>query len=176
MERNKQYRVWQDAIYEDEADWKEAYEEWKADGGEPYADATIDEFIQTEVDYYFEDEYDNLNQEVSNGIICIADMGLWNGRHLGFKENDLTNIRECLRNAGEGYKRFYVENGDFKAEVSHHDGTNLILFREWRDGISDNQKERLRDAIYMNRADEADILIKRYTKGLGRRIAEIYGW
>lgn len=174
MKRNKQYRVWQDAIYEDEADWEYDYEQWKEDGGD--ASTTIDEFIQTEVDYYFEDEYCNLNQEVSNGIICIADMGLWNGRRLGFKENDLDNIRECLRNAGEGYKRFYVENGDFKAEVSHHDGTNRILFREWRDGISDNQKERLRDALYMNRADEADTLIKRYTKGLGRRIAEIYGW
>jgi parallel beta-helix repeat protein len=44
---------------------------------------------------YFDDEEINLNLELGRHILVIADLGLWNGRHSGYKEIG-TNLRDCL--------------------------------------------------------------------------------
>ena len=56
----------------------------------------------------------------------------------------------------------------------HHDGTNYVLYREWKDNITDAQKANFENAIYHGILTSKDIT--RYTKSLGKRIAEVYGW
>ena len=43
-----------------------------------------------------EDERENLNIEVGEEIIIIADLGLWDGRHQAYKLLNKTNIADCL--------------------------------------------------------------------------------
>lgn len=54
--------------------------------------------------------------------------------------------------------------GDLRADAVHHDGTNHYLYRAFKDGVSDTQKENLQYKIYCGKATRADIT--RVTKGL----------
>ena len=45
---------------------------------------------------YLSDERVNLNIQLSQPILVIADLGLWNGRRMGYKEIPSGNIRDCL--------------------------------------------------------------------------------
>ena len=124
-------------------------------------------------DLFLEDERQNLDIELENEIIAIADLGLWNGRVMGYKLMNSNNISECLQSDYE--PTWYVdENNDFRCDDHHHDGKNYILYREFRSGISDRQKENFIDKIYNGKATEKDI--EKYTKKIGDRISKIYGW
>lgn len=66
-------------------------DDWRDDLKEEYPDYTDDELYREMVEtnsYYLEDERVNLNVEVGEPILVIADLGLWNGRHQGYKEID----------------------------------------------------------------------------------------
>lgn len=172
---NNIHIIWQDAIYENEADWESAYEEWKSDADNPYADMTIDEFISVEVGAYFDDEIANLSViTTTNGVIAVASVGRWNGTTTGYRE--FKNVADCFYCGGNGYKKFYVEDGDFQMEESHHDGMNCVVFREWNDGVTEDEKERLREALACGEEEVAEDLVSRYTRPLGGKIAEVYGW
>ena len=43
-------------------------------------------------DEYLEDEKANLNIEVGDEIIIIANLGLWDGKRMAYKELHITNI------------------------------------------------------------------------------------
>ena len=123
---------------------------------------------------YLDDERINLNIELPEEIIAIANLGLWDGRHVGYKETHNTNIADCLY-CLEDYETFYVDElGDLRQESTHHDGTNYILYRQWREGLSDTQKENFIDKVYRGKVTRRDI--NRYTIHLGDKIAKVYGW
>jgi len=128
---------------------------------------------------YLEDEQVNLNIEVPNGIFSYATLGLWNGHHMAFNRHEFSNIKDCLTPKLNcvSCNEFYVdENDDLVQEESHHDGTNVYTFRAWRSGVTDSEKERLRDAFCERRKEEALRLVCRYTKPLGPMIRKVYGW
>lgn len=107
-----------------------------------------------------------------NGIIAIADLGLWNGRRVGYKEYDAL---EDIMYSSCDYEKIYVDGyGNLRKEESHHDGNNSILYRQWKDGTTDAQRERFLDKCYNGTLKDADI--SRYTDKLGHLIAEVYGW
>ena len=73
------------------------------------------------------------------------------------------------------YATWYVDkNGDFRCDAIHHDGTNHYLYRTYKDGVSDYQKDRLKEKIYEGTATRADIT--RITRRLGDEIAKVYGF
>ena len=58
-------------------------EDWRADLEEEYPDADEDDLYEIMCmtnDDYLEDERVNLNIELGNKILIIADLGLWDGR------------------------------------------------------------------------------------------------
>ena len=125
---------------------------------------------------YLDDERMNLNIEVSRPIIAIADLGLWNGRFSGYKELRSRNIADCLNGFDScEYHEWYVdEYGDLRCTAVHHDGTNRILYRAYRDDVSDEQIEEFLTKIYDGVVTQEDI--DTMTHKLGDKIAKVYGW
>lgn len=121
---------------------------------------------------YYDDERYNLNIDLPEDIIIIADIGTWRGRFDGYKEID-GNIAECLYSDCD-YATWYCDRYNFRAECSHHDGTNYLLYRMWKDGITETQKDNFKSAILEKKLTSE--MISRYTKSLRPYIANVYGW
>jgi hypothetical protein len=66
------------------------------------------------------------------------------------------------------------KKGDFRCDDIHHDGTNHYLYRVYKDGVSEYQKDRLKEKLYEGTATRADVT--RITRRLGDEIGKVYGW
>ena len=133
------------------------YEDWRTDLEEQYPELTEDERMMLMYDInngYLDDERANLNIQLDQPILIIADLGLWTGRHMGYKEITSGNIRDCL----------YI----------HHDGTNRLLYRTYKPGVRESQIDLLKEKLYYGTATRADIT--RITRRLGDEIGKVYGW
>ena len=75
------------------------YEDWQESLAEDYPDLTEAErealMYELSADH-LDDERTNLNIQLSQPILVIADLGRWNGRVMGYKEIPSGNIRDCL--------------------------------------------------------------------------------
>lgn len=127
-------------------DWREAYKEFLEANeldADPNDENGLYEYMVETNDEYLTDERLNLNVRLSQPIIVIGDLGLWNGRRSGYKMIDSGNIKDCLFSDTD-YTEWYVDKyGDLRADAVHHDGTNHYLYRAFKDGVSDTQKENL---------------------------------
>lgn len=124
---------------------------------------------------YLEDERHNLDIEVGNDIVLIGDLGLWDGRHSGYKELHSSNVRDCLTGAVGDCTTWYVDElGDLRCEDVHHDGTNHYTYRAWKGNVSNAQREAFLAKVYNGTATRKDIT--RYTRSLGSHVADVYGW
>lgn len=152
-------------------------DDWRDSLQEEHPDCSEDELYQImceDNDSYLADERINLNIQLSQPILVVADLGLWNGRHSGYREIESGNIRDCLYSRYD-YTTWYVDKkGDLRCDDTHHDGTNHYLYRVYKDGISESQKDRLKEKLYAGTATRADIA--RVTKRLGDEIGKVYGW
>ena len=153
------------------------YEDWRDDLEAEYPELSEDEryYKMLEINRdYLDDERMNLNIQLSQPILVIADLGLWTGRHSGYKEILSGNIRDCLYSEND-YTTWYVDkDGDFRCDDVHHDGTNHYLYRVFKESATDEQREELLDKIYCGIAIQADI--DRVTRRLGDEIGKVYGW
>lgn len=114
------------------------------------------------------------NIQLSRPILVIANLGRWNGHFPGYKEITSGNIRDCLYSDTD-YSTWYVDKlGDLRCDAVHHDGTNHYLYRTYKDGVSDEQINRLKKKIYNGIATRTDIT--RLTNRLGDEIGKVYGW
>lgn len=156
-------------------DWEDSFEELRTCFDEEITENEKWDMVYQWNNEYLDDERINLNIPVPNGIICIGDLGLWNGRRFGYKERELHNIRDCLSGTCGDYVTWYVDElGDLRCEDCHHDGTNYYTYRAWKDGVSDFRKENLKNKIYCGEATRRNIT--RLTRKLGPDIAKVYGW
>lgn len=153
------------------------YEDWRDDLEAEYPELSEDEryYKMLEINRdYLDDERVNLNIQLSQPILVIADLGLWTGRHSGYREILSGNIRDCLYSEYD-YTTWYVDkDGDLRCDDVHHDGTNHYLYRVFKDSATDEQREDLLDKIYCGIATQADI--DRVTRRLGDEIGKVYGW
>ena len=75
------------------------YEDWRADLEAEYPELSEYErmALMHEINgHYLDDERANLNIQLDQPILIIADLGLWTGRHMSYKEIASGNIRDCL--------------------------------------------------------------------------------
>lgn len=153
------------------------YKDWKDDLEAKCPDKTEDERMElmAEInDNYLDDARTNLNLQLSQPILVIADLGRWNGRFKGYKEIKSGNIADCLYSDTD-YSTWYVDKlGDLRCDAVHHDGTNHYLYRTYKDGITEQQIDRLKEKIYDGTATRVDIT--RVTIRLGDEIGKVYGW
>lgn len=152
-------------------------EDWRDNLEEEYPGHSDDKLYEIMFDTnasYLEDERANLNIQLAQPILVIAELGLWDGKHMGYKEIESGNIRDCLYSNCD-YTTWYVDkHGDFRCDDIHHDGTNHYLYRTYKDNVSEEQKDRLKEKIYCGTATRADIV--RITRRLGDEIGKVYGW
>ena len=152
-------------------------EDWRADLEAEYGSQSDSKLYEIMCDInssYLTDERANLNIALSQPILVVADLGLWNGRRMGYKEIESGNIGDCLY-SNYDYTTWYVDkNGDLRCDDIHHDGTNHYLYRAYKDGVSKSQKDRLKEKLYDGTATRADIV--RITRRLGDDIGKVYGW
>ncbi len=152
-------------------------EDWRTDLQEEYPDSSDDELYQIMCERnndYLYDERVNLNIQLSQPILVIADLGRWNGRFSGYREIESGNIKDCLYSEMD-YNTWFVDKyGDLRCDAVHHDGTNHYLYRVYKSGVSEAQIDRLKDKIYNGTATRQDIT--RVTKRIGDDIAKVYGW
>ena len=139
-----------------------------------YSDEELQKIMEETNNKYLEDERMNLNVKLPQEILVVADLGLWNGHHTGYKEIKSGNIRDCLY-GGHDYTTWFVDQrGDLRCEDIHHDGTNYYLYRVYKENISERQKDNLKSKILNGSATRSDIT--RITKKIGNIIGDIYGW
>ena len=123
---------------------------------------------------YLDDEKANLDIELPHEIICIADLGRWNGRCMGYKLLESGNIADCLWDPDCDYCEWYVDRyNDLCFTGVHHDGRNHYLYRELRD-LSDKQMENFLEKLHTGTLTRRDI--RRYTTNIGSHIQRVYGW
>lgn len=153
------------------------YEDWRGELEAEYPDLTDNErmSLMYEInDEYLSDERINLNIQLSQPILIIGDLGLWNGRRMGYKEIESGNIRDCLYSNCDYTTWFVDKRGDLRCDAIHHDGTNHYLYRAYKPGISESAKENLKYKLYSGTATRQDIT--RVTRRLGDDIAKVYGF
>ncbi len=152
-------------------------DDWREDLQKKHPDFTEDELYRLMCETnaeYLSDERVNLNIQLSQPILVIADLGLWHGRRMGYKEIGSGNIRDCLYSNNDNTTWYVDKNGDFRCDDVHHDGRNHYLYRVYKDGVSEYQKNRLKEKLYDGTATRADVV--RITRRLGDEIGKIYGW
>lgn len=113
----------------------------------------------------------NANTIKTNEIVAIADIGRWDGRRTGYKT--FSSLSRCLTTECD-YAKWYCDQYNLRGEFVHHDGTNYILYRERKDGISDESWQNFLNKIHYGKYTPDDVT--RYTKSLRGKFAEIYGW
>lgn len=170
-EKEKRHIIWSDVCI-DYDEQREFYEE-------AYPDLSEEERMQAMYEdnaMALDDERANLNIQLAQPILIIGDLGLWHGRRMGYKEIDSGNIRDCLYTDRDiDYATWYVDRrGDLRCDAYHHDGTNHYLYRTYKDNVTEEQIEKLKEKIYFGTAARADIT--RVTRRLGDEIAKVYGF
>ena len=152
-------------------DWRDGYAEFcdinnitPGDDGDIY-----DWMIDTNFNY-LDDEIINLNARTDGVILCIADVGRWNGRVNACTV--LNNNINSIFNIADAYTEYYGDGHEIRATGSHHDGTNYYIFRAARPG---RDLDKLFTAIYNGEKISAQKL-NYYTRSIYADVAKIYGW
>lgn len=151
-------------------DYQETYEEHLELNDLDGSKYDLWDFIHDDLQNWLECERANLNIPTDGRIICIADLGLWDGRHQGYQVFG-KNVNEIFCQHYE-YTEWYSDGYNIKAVDVHHDGTNYYEFREIRE---DRNAQNLLDAIY-NGEEITRKMLNYYTRSLHSRVAKVYGW
>ena len=164
-------------IFDSEPNYEDAKQyliERRLEDGEPTDDISDEDIYDEanfEVEMNFDDETVNLNKTLNGRVLCIASLGLWNGRRTGYKICK-DNLNEVMYQAQGDYYRVTYNGNDIVARDCHHDGTNYYTFRELRE---DTDYEILLNKIYSGE-EVNQRLINKYTKSLKPYVKQIYGW
>lgn len=156
------------------------FDAWRDDYREDYPDATDDEIDEMINDQNYDDlvyEREILNINLPEPIIAIADLGLWDGRHTGYREIP-GNIAKCLDtsvSSSYGATWYLDKRNDLVCDDMHHDGTNHYLYRTWKKTATPQQRANFISKIMtgetITRRD-----ITRLTERLGDAICAAHGW
>ena len=166
---DKKHIIWSSDISLD--DWHDWLDEEYPDISD---DADRYRIVCEELDAQLDDERVNLNVSLPDDIICIADLGLWDGRHSGYCACG-QNLSNVLSTGCGDYRTWYVDDlGDLRCTDTHHDGTNRYLYRMWKPGVSEGRRQNFLNAIELGIYTRRDIT--RYTAPIGIYAADIYGW
>lgn len=156
----------------DENEMRSAYKEYLSYNDIAEDDYDYFSFVESELEAHYSDEEHNLSMPCGQ-IIAIADLGTWKGRISAYKLSNKHNLNAIFAMLGDGDDvEIYVEGNDVKATVRHHDGVNYITFREVRDEIN---IKKLTNKIY-NQEPISRQMISAYTKCLGDKVKQVYGW
>lgn len=145
---------------------------------EEYAASLKEETIWNEVvswhDTWFSDLLHNMDavDKDCNGIIAVGKIGRWNGTVSGYKE--CNSLKDAMYCSGDDMRVYVDRYGNLCKEWSDHDGSSSCIIRQWKNGISDVQKDNFLDKVYHGKATAKDI--SRYTASVGKLVKDYYGF
>lgn len=143
---------------------------------EEYSKIITEERLYEECDFnnqvWLDDTETDLRHCDRRELVAIANLGRWNGRYSGYKI--LKSLSDALYTSCDDEELYIDANGDLRKSESHHDGNNSILYRYWKEGLTDKQKDNFLNKIYNGECSQKDIT--RYTRKAGTEIAERFGW
>lgn len=154
-------------------------DDWRDDLLENYPELEGDESALYDLMYetndsYLDDERVNLDIQLNAPIVVIGDLGLWDGRRMGYKLINSGNIKDCLYDNNDCVEWWVDERNNLRAISSHHDGTNYHLYRVFKENATATQRKNFLDKVYHGKVTSRDIT--RYTRRLGDYIGKVYGW
>lgn len=157
-------------------DWKEGYEEFIEMNEldlDPNDENALWEWMEETNAEYLDDERTNLNKDIPGRILVIGELGLWDGKKVGYKIiNRLhPNLNDFLEYKYD-YAEFYGDGKDIRGTEIHHDGTNHYLYRIIREdrNIDAFLELLIREKTYTRHQ------LAYYTSSLWDQVAEVYGW
>lgn len=93
---------------------------------------------------------------------------------MGYKTIETGKLSDCLSSECD-YAEWYVDrDGEFRGREIHHDGTNYMYYRKFKESADYDDRAELMDQIYHGVAKQEDI--DRLTEKLGETIGAVYGW
>lgn len=159
---------------------KETFETWKRDyidnltaDGEDYEetdDTYLYEKYFEDVEMWVDDERVNLDKEIDGVIFAFANIGTWRGRFKGGKILS-NNINSIISSFGCEYIKLYADRYNVRGQMSHHDGTNYVIFR-----IAPTHEIAEKMEYMASMGTLTEEYFKKHTKSLRKHVAEIYGW
>ena len=152
-------------------------DDWRDDLQEEYPELDEDGLYAKMLEFnsdYLDDERSNLKQPIGGSLLIIADLGLWNGRHQGYREKADADLSDCLDYRYDSAEWYVDRNGEFCGSQAHHDGTNHYVYRKIKDSATNDDIDDLEVKLYNGTATQKDI--DRVTEKLGDRVAKVYGW
>ena len=136
--------------------------------GEPLTEEQAYQLAEDNISFNYECEQDNLNKKLT--LVCIANLGLWNGRRRAYQTYD--NLNGCLDFHGCDYLKVYVKGVTLHATMSHHDGTNYCKFYVLQD--LPTTENFLND--FCNGKQISKSRFYKHLKSAGREVKKIYGF
>lgn len=125
---------------------------------------------------YLDDERGNLSYGAADlkGAVIIeyGSIGRWNGTKRGLNVLEVKNIGELLTSDCEQWM-CYVDaaTGEFCKSEYHHDGRNHYEYRELT-----CDRDEFEEMLEQAEPGEMAELVSKYSKSIGSRVAEVYGW
>ena len=118
--------IWSnDSYFDDKA--REYYQDCQREYLEDDGYTVSDEEWGEEVYSWLDAERMNLNVQVDGVIIAFGDLGLWRGRRQGYQILG-SNLADILRSSCDD-NEWYGDGYNIRARLTHHDGTNYVLYR-----------------------------------------------
>lgn len=183
-------------IYTSDVDTSdEAIKEYRADYCDPDENLSDQEII----DRLYEDNADQLDverenlktakMERSNTILVVGVLGLWNGQPMGYKLVKSEDLSRIFNVTCGDFVDFYADvhpelgSMDVQCRDTHHDGTNMYVFREldtdypYNDDASGEMLEAIATAGKdKEKQAKAWKLVKERTYSLYPYAQSVYGW
>lgn len=162
---------------EEENAWKEDIAMWMndctcKDDGSEYTkdDDEVQERFNEDVWDMYDCEKANLDKELPNKVIAIADIGRWDGRHHGglilkSNLNAVLYIGDC------DDINVYWDRYNVQSIMAHHDGRHYVTYRMVKEGVDPDWL--LDKHVYGEGLTSQEIT--RYTKSLVPFVQEVYG-
>lgn len=157
------------------------FEDWEDFLQDTYSEASDD------ADKYcicFEMNRENLSdikldfsvQDYEHPIICIADVGRWNGRFPAWRfigdEYKGASLSDIFSFSEGDDQEFFIEDGELRCNDFHHDAANHYIYRVFICDPDDAWPLINR----IERGEDYQPLLNKYTKSLAKDVCEIYGW
>lgn len=123
---------------------------------------------------YLNDERANLDIETNQMIICIGDIGLWNGRRSGYKllGNNVKNILQPHMDC-TSENHWYDDGKDICHDEAHHDGTCYYKYRLLK-GATREEQEYNAEKLFSKPLTSQRV--GKFTTSLRPLVSNVYGW
>lgn len=151
------------------------WEDWADDFEKEYLDISDEkkfELMNELNNDCLEEVRHTMDVYVGSPIIIIADLGLWDGRHGGYKIIESGYLRDCMYSDLDGVTWYVDGRGDLRMEGCHHDGRNYYLYRKLREDIGSVEVEEFLSKILNRTMTEEDL--EKVTERLGDILENVF--